>query len=323
MNNTSTKNKVEDILPFDDAFHGSPKQISLEWWYFDAIFNNEYSTHIGFKTLSWKNFGIVTPNIQFYRNGKLVVNSIKRFLFRDFETSKDIPIVKLVKKPVFEFKQDTYNKSSEWIYSCKFKKGNNAVDLLFKGLTKGWKIETDVESWTVALPKSIVSGEIIVDGEKMSVDGIGYHDHNWNYSILSVINYGRGWYWGRINSKSFVLVWANIIKSSKKSDKLAIINKDYNGYMNINPKNIFFESEKFSRINHKKIPTYFKLQIDDVVKDKPVKVDVEMELQNFHYGKQLISDYWRYHVKSKGFIEVDSHKETVNNTQIMEYVKFS
>ena len=52
MNVNSVKPNVDDILPSDDAFHGSPKRISAEWWYFDAIFSNKYSAHIGFKTFS-------------------------------------------------------------------------------------------------------------------------------------------------------------------------------------------------------------------------------------------------------------------------------
>jgi len=323
MNNHYTKSIVEDILPSDDAFHGSPKHVSAEWWYFDAIFHNQYSAHIGFKTFSRKKIGMVSPNIQFYKDGKLVVNISKRFLFRNFETSKEIPIAKLFKKPVFEFNQDSYNKTGEWIYNYKLKIGNNAVNLEFKGLTQGWKIETDKESWTVALPKAIVSGEITVNGKKMNVNGIGYHDHNWNYSMLTVMNYGRGWYWGKIRSKSFVIVWANIIKSSKKSELVAVINQDNKGYLNINPENILFKAGNFSRINYKKIPKSFKIQINDKVKEKLVKVDVNMESQNFHYGKQLLADYWRYHVKSNGNISVGSTTENLDNeVQIIEYLKY-
>ena len=323
MNKNFVKPNVEDILPSDDAFHGSPKRISAEWWYFDTIFNNKFSAHIGFKTFSRKKLGMVSPNIQFYKDGSLVVNTAKRFLFRNFETSKEIPIVKLFKKPIFEFNQDSYNKSGDWIYNYKLKINNNAVDLEFKGVTKGWKIETDNECWTVALPKAIVTGEIVVNGKKMNVNGIGYHDHNWNYSMLTVMNYGRGWYWGKISSKSFVIVWANIIKSSKKSEILAVLNQDNNGYLNINPKNIHFKAEKFSRVNYKKIPTCFRLQIDDIVKDKSIKIDIKMESQNFHYGKQLLADYWRYHVKSLGKISVGSKTESFDNKiQIIEFLNY-
>lgn len=56
----------------------------------------------------------------------------------------------------------------------------------FKRTTKGWKIVTDDLSWIVALPKAIVKGHIILNGENIKVRGIGYHDHNWN-STMSII----------------------------------------------------------------------------------------------------------------------------------------
>ena len=142
----------------------------------------------------------------------------------------------------------------------------------------------------MALPKAVVKGVIVVNGKEMYVNGIGYHDHNWNYSILTVMNYGRGWYWGKIRSESFVIVWANIIKPAKRSQLIAVVNQDKDGYLNINPKNIHFNVLKFLRKGYKKIPISFKLQIEDEICDKIVKVDVNMESQNFHYGKQLLAE---------------------------------
>jgi len=323
MNYNYAKPNVADILPSDDAFHGSPKRISSEWWYFDAIFDNKYSAHIGFKTFSRKKLGMVSPNFQFYKDGRLVVNTAKRFLFRNFETSKEVPIAKLFKKPVFRFNQDIYDKSGDWIYNYKFKINDNAVDLEFKGVTKGWKIETDNESWTVALPKAIVSGVIVVNGKKMDVNGIGYHDHNWNYSMLTVMNYGRGWYWGKIRSKSFNIVWANIIKTKKKSEILAVVNQDNNGFYNIDPGKIHFKAEKYTRINGRNTPTSFILQIDDIIEEVSVKADLKMESENIHFDKALLAPYWRYHINTVGNISIGNKKEQVNPNHIMEFLSFS
>jgi len=323
MNYISPKPNVENILPSDDAFHGSPKRISAEWWYFDAIFDNKYSAHIGFKTFSKKKLGMVSPNIQFYKDGKIIVNTAKRFLFRNFETSNKVPIVKLFKKPIIEFNQDSYNRFGDWIYDYKLRINNNAVYLKFKGTTKGWKIETDYESWTVALPKATVSGEIIVNGKKISVNGIGYHDHNWNYSMLTVMNYGRGWFWGKIRSRSFVIIWANIIKSAKRSEILAVISQDNNGFYNIDPSKMYFKSEKSTRIHGRKTPTCFTLQINDIIKDISVKADIKMESENIHFDKALLAPYWRYHINTSGYISIGNKKEQVNSNHIMEYLSFS
>ena len=323
MNNTTTKANVEDIVPSDDAFHGSPKRISAEWWYFDAIFNNDYSAHVGFQTFTKKNFGMVSPKIHFYKDGKLIVKAAKRYLFKNIEASKEFPIVKILGKPVFTLKEDLYKQSKDWIYDYKFKIKDNAVDLNFKGLTKGWKIETNNESWTVALPKAIVKGEIVVNGKKMNVEGFGYHDHNWNYSMLTVMNYGIGWYWGKIISKSFSMVFANIVKSKKRSNLIAVINQDGGGYLNIDPNKINFSIVKTSQIKHKRFPTGFRIKINDIVDNVPLNVDITMESKNHHFTKQLLADYWRYHVISQGEITIGSKTDKLNNDiQIIEYLKY-
>jgi len=169
----------------------------------------------------------------------------------------------------------------------------------------------------------LLSGEIIVNGKKMSVEGIGYHDHNWNYSMLTVMNYGRGWYWGKIRSNSFNIIWANTVKTAKRSEILAVASKDKNGFFNINPENIRFKVEKFIRVRGRKIPACFTLQIDDVVNDTPIKVDVKMKSENIHYGKALLAPYWRYHINTLGFISIGDKKEQVDATHIMEYLSFS
>jgi hypothetical protein len=274
-------------------------------------------------TFSRKNLGMASPKLEFYKDGKLVSNNSKRYRFKNFNTSKKVPIVKLFNNPIIEFDNDRYKSKGEWIYKVKTKLNDNAVDLVFTGITQGWKIETDFESWTVAQPKASVAGEIIVNGEKMKVNGIGYHDHNWNYSLLTLMNYGIGWYWGKIRSESFNLTWANIIKSSKRSEILAILNEDRDGYFNIDPKNIHLKTEGSTRIRGRKSPTIFSLQIEDIVKNTPIKIDIKMESENIHYGKSRFAPYWRYHMHTSGSISVGNKKEQVNKTHIMEYLSFS
>ena len=317
------KSVATDIIPADDAFHGSPKQISAEWWYFDTIFNNGYSAHLGFKTFSRKNLGMVSPMIEFYKDGKLIVQKQTRHLFKNFITSKKFPKTEILNKPIISFDLDRYNKTGEWFYNFNLKIENNSVNLNFKNLTKGWKIQTEKESWTVALPKAEVSGESIINGEKMNVEGYGYHDHNWNYNLLTVMNYGIGWYWGRIRTKNYNLVFAKIIKSGKKYEILTVINKDQNGFYNISPEKIDFESKKFVRKRRKKIPSEFSLKINETVKNSEIIVDLDLKSEQIHLDKALLAPYYRYHTKAKGFISVDGNKEEISDTQIIEYLRFS
>jgi hypothetical protein len=64
-----------------------------------------------------------------------------------------------------------------------------------------------------------VEGTIKVDNKTIPVKGIGYHDHNWiNFNLVRVVNY---WYWGRLYSDNFTLIYA-FIQCNKKMKGYAI-----------------------------------------------------------------------------------------------------
>ncbi len=263
------------------------------------------------------------PFLEFYKKGELVVEKKKRFLFRNFETSKKYPFVKLFKKPIIEFDYKRYNETGEWAYTIDMNIDGCKANLLFTGLSKGFKIETEKESWTVALPKAKVNGELSFNGKKSKVEGIGYHDHNWNYTFLTALTYGSCWYWGKIRSKNFNIVWANVVKKDGRWDLLAVVNKERDDFYNINPNNIDFKADNYIRDHRKKTPTQFKLKIDDIVNGASIKLDVKMKVRNLHYSSVLRSPYWRYHVDTSGFVSIDGQKERIDNVQIMEFLKFS
>ncbi len=262
------------------------------------------------------------PFLEFYKDGNLEVENKKRFLFKNFETSKKYPLVKLFKKTIIKFDLENYKKEDKWKYKIDINFKDCRANLEFTGLTKGFKIETDDESWTVALPKAEVNGEIFYNGKKRRVEGLGYHDHNWNYTFLSALTYGKCWYWGKISSENFNLVWANVVKKDDRWDLLAVINEEKNGFYNIHPKNIIFETKDHVRNHRKKMPTKFILKIDDVINKTEIKAEIENKVKNIHYSRVLSAAYWRYHVDTSGFISVNGKKEEVNGTQIMEYLSF-
>lgn len=317
------ENIPEDITPKDDAFHGSIKRLAAEWWYFDAIFDKGYAIHIGCMTFSKKKRGNVSQVLEIYKDGKLIFGERKKHKFKHFKTSKKIPLVKIDNNDFIRFNQEKYKKNGQWIYNVSIKIDEYEAVLTFKVTTKGWKIETDKESWTVAAPKAEVTGKLILNGKKIDVKGVGYHDHNWNYTLLTLLTYGKGWYWGRIMTENYNLIFANIIKSRSKSVLLSVINVDKNGYLNVKPENIDFKLDKTCKIKRKKVPSRFKIQIDSLEGEKPIKVDVLLDTKQIHYERRLLfMSYFRFHEKSRGYISVNGKKEKVGNVQIMELLKF-
>ena len=64
-------------------------------------------------------------------------------------------------------------------------------------------------------------------------------------------------------------------------------------------------------------------KINDIVNDIPINAEIKMEPKEIQYNRVLVAPYWRYHAKMTGFISVGSHKETIDNTEIMEFLSFS
>lgn len=315
----NTKRIAEAITPKDDAFHGSRRHIAAEWWYFDALFSNDHSIHVGLRTFSKKKYGLFAPFIEFYKDGDLIIEETLRLPMNKVNISKEKPSVLYDNSEIMQL---NHNKQNQWEYIVDLQTKTCGCNLSFVGTTPGWKFETPAESWTVALPKAQVKGSIIFDGKQMNVEGMGYHDHNWNYTMVTVMNYGQGWYWGKIASKSFNIVWAKIVKSNKY-EILAVVNKDNDTFYNIDPKNINIEVTDFVKVGRFKTPSHFTVRIHEDINGVPLDVDVEMESYGIHYNSVIVAPYFRYHVKSKGYIAFGSDKENVNDQQIMEFLRFS
>jgi len=321
---------VEEIIPKDDAYHGNINLIDIEWWYFDAVFENGYSIHIGFRTYHLKKSGFIQSFINVYKNGEVIAEEMKINLFSNFYPSSKKPTVKIKNKTVFKFDQDHYKKTNEWRYHVLLKIGKQNVDLTFTGTTLGWKIETSDTCWTVPLPKAIVTGSIVVNGKSIEVNGIGYHDHNWGYSPFMALSY-LGWYWGRLAGEKLTITWAKTMINTQKGDLLAIINLDKdvcknNGkFFSIKPENIKFTTNNYKIFQNKWIPTEFDINLKKTISNynNTVDVNIHMETSNIQPQKIITANYWRYHVKSSGNISMGNISEILNNkSQIIEFFSF-
>ena len=310
---------VQQIIPKDDGFHGS-KKLSAEWWYFDGVFSGGYSFHIGIRTFTRKNRGRVILFFELYKDDRVLFEKKKKFSFKEIITKKEYPSVKINNKSILDFDINRYQKENEWVYHITVSIDDCHADLLFTSITKGFKIETEKESWTVAIPKATVQGKIEYKGKTLKVDGIGYHDHNWNYTLMSAFTYGKGWFWGKIKSDTFTVVWANVLKRSGFQDLLAIVSPDYNGFFNINPDNMKFEITSYQKFHRRSIPSSIHLSFQEFIDSHPIHVDVTMKVENVHFTKVFFASYWRYHVHINGLVSLDKKTEQIDKMQIMEYL---
>ena len=103
--NSKSENKgqyyPQDVFLSDDAFHGRGILPFIEWWYFDATFDNGYSIQLSV-SINGIAFGkaIGSERMAIYQNSTLLKRSIKNFLFKNIKVSKETPLVQIKNKTV-------------------------------------------------------------------------------------------------------------------------------------------------------------------------------------------------------------------------------
>jgi hypothetical protein len=322
---TSKKNdNFKPITKKDDALHGPKSYPSAEWWYFDCILDNDYSLHIGFRILSLKNLQILKPSINVYQKSNIIAHETKLIPKKYFFISKNKPLLKIENKSVMAINDSEKTDEKYWTYNVNYKLNKVGVSLKFTGLTEGWKYETINEGWTVSLPQAYVSGKIFFKNENLAVNGTGYHDHNWNFSLKTPAR-GWAWYWGKIRSEHFCLSWANIKKTGilKQTflDRIGVLNTINGSFDVIDVENISISADIFIIKDSRKIPTKFHIYVkqDDLI------IDVNLDTISIHRTQPsaLTIHYWRYFVKVSGIIQKGDTIDEINNvTQIMEFMRF-
>lgn len=316
--------KPAPITPADNAFHGSNNLLDIEWWYFEAIFTNGYSAHIGVRTFHIGKYGIVTVSVEFYHHGKRVRERKKIYLHHDCVFSQEFPYINVGDEVTIRFDTTQHAENNTWVYHVGVELEELGVDLAFTGTTEGWKYEPPSKNcWAVPLPKAEVEGSLRIDGEKHVVQGRGYHDHNWDYTIVTAMN-NHGWYWGKITGEQQTVTWAKTFHTRDQSEHLAVVNMDADGYVMMEPKNISFVTKDAVRDHGQLIPTRFEFHgTGETTEGEPVRVDVEMKAVRTDFEKLFTINYWRYHVLASGHITVGSQKEELENKlQIMEFLLF-
>jgi predicted secreted hydrolase len=327
-NNNGKFLKAVEITPKDDTYHGNLNLLDIEWWYFDAVFTNGYSIHIGFRIYHIRKIGLLQTRITLYKDGKTQKEHLKINLFSDFKTGEIYPDISIKKNCVVEFDKDHYKKNGQFRYMVNLSIKETQINLVFTAKTKGWKIETPNTCWAVPLPKADVKGTIQTDGETISVQGVGYHDHNWSYSPKTAMN-NLGWYWGRICGEQTNITWAKTIENKQKSDLITVLNIDKNQdekqlFFSINPENILLLQDKFELKKRRLIPTEFNLQAKgETIDKKPIVIDIKMHTLDIQYQRIFTIQYYRYHVMTNGIIKIgDKVEELKDKPQIIEFLSF-
>ena len=306
----------QEIELRDDAFHITGLLPFTEWWYFDAKFENGYTVQLGIRVISFLKRFIVFSRLDIYKDGNLLSHKRKTYIMNDFQISSEEPNIKLAEKEIIKGYVD--KDTGKWIYNLSFELYETSAVLQFTGLTKGWTGKVPGSNWVVALPRAEVRGKIRVNGKEIDVKGIGYHDHNWDVKPSAVI-FNYGWTWGKINSKNYTMTWANIMETRSRSNLILVINKKNNGHVNINPKYLKIVTKDSSMQKEEKIQNGFTIEVNN----DNLSIYVDMKVLDIHHVRIMgFMKYWRYHVRCTGSITFENKKETIDEIQMAEFLKF-
>ncbi len=302
----------KDIVLSDDAQHKKGNFGRIETWYYDAVFDYNHSMAIVINVIYAGIFSVVLVGLCLYKNGRLLHEISDRFSYKYFHGSIEKPSIILKNQHVL--KSFEGKKNNNWIFNIEMKDEKYGADLKFSKNSRAWQGKTFLGNWLV-IPKFNVSGNILINGNLIEVNGHGYHDHNIYPIYASVFN--KGYHFGKISKKSYILTWANITKSQKRQQKLAIFNSNKE-YFSIEPDEIEYEIHQKSIDHKKEMPIKYSLKIDS----KKLFLYINAESLNYHHTGIPSVNYWRYHVRNVGEIKIGSLIEKIDNIEISEYLKF-
>lgn len=305
---------TENITLSDDAFHGSQSLHFTEWWYFDAEFTNSYTLQFSIHVYNLFTEGFLTVNLNIYHHGIPIVQERNIYPLDVVDLSKNSPSVYIENTLDMEGTCSSFSYPSYIVF---YTTQNTSIFLEYNGLTEGWKGVTPAGNWAVILPKASVIGYLIINNTRYQVEGLGYHDHNWNVTIVAGMNFG--WLWGKINSPTYTITWADILSTWYQDNPILVVNREKNGYINIPPSNIHITVRGFSFKNGYIIPWRFYITAEY----KDISLNMFIDTTSIDYRTVFgLINYWRYHVHCKGNIKIHGITENIDDYNIAEFIRF-
>ena len=306
----------QDIKLGDDAFHGPGMLPYTECWYFDAMFSNGYSAQMSVRIISAFGKGFVFQRLDLYKNGVLITHDSTSYYLKEIFASSKIPLVQIHGQIILA--GSINNITGNFIYNVSFDFPGSSAVLHFVGCTKGWKGQHQCGDWWAAvLPRATVTGTITIDNTSINVEGMGYHDHNWDVSARACFHFG--WFWGKFNSPEYTATWSAILSTRATVQPIMVVNKKNAGYITIPSETIWFSAKDVLLDHFMFVPHFFNIE----TMTNKVFLVVNMEVISVDHERFMgFMNYWRYHVKCSGIFMVDGHAETVDGLFIAEYLRF-
>lgn len=311
----------ENITPADASYHPSTDTFTIEWWYFEGIFDNGYNAVVNIILWSKNNLGICITHLNIFHETHLddffTTRTVQPMSL--FQGSTSYPYILVNNDLLVDFDSEGYITSGSWEYSLNVSIDGNSVDLDFIGRAPGWQGNTLSGHYGPVLPMADVHGEITIHNKTIEASGLGYHEHAHGISFPVKES---GWYWGKIVDNSSSFFWGKMMNTIfDEQGRAGVFCMENSNFINVKPSDIMMEFLEYQFHQRRFIPTKFVFNVSDMAND--IHIDVTVTTEKIYHLPLGIFNYWRYLIKINGTIEYkDLHEELHNTTQIMEVMRF-
>ena len=210
--------KRGEVEPWEDASRVDGSRGSYEWWYFDSHYPDGTVLVIFFFSKSPINVnGPIKPTATMeltLPDGRKLSDEVTAKI-EDSSYSKDMCDVRI---------GESFCRGDLKHYEVSFVGKTMSARLTLDGTVRAWRSQTgsiffgDEEehyfAWLPAIPEGRAVADIVYDGgERLTLEGSGYHDHNWgNISMMKLMHH---WYWGRAKIGDYKVI-SSWITAQKK-----------------------------------------------------------------------------------------------------------
>lgn len=311
----------QNITPTNASYHPSSDRFTIEWWYFEGIFDNGYNAVVNIILWSRNHIGLCITHLNIFHvddSDEFFTTRTVRSMQR-FNGSTSYPDISIDGEQLINFDRDAFEKSDEWIYTVTVELEGNAVDLRFVGRSQGWVGNTLGGFYGPVLPMADVTGTIKINNKQINVSGLGYHEHAHGISFPIKES---GWYWGKIVGDNASFFWGKMMDTIiHEQGRAGVFSKTNEGFINIRPEYIHMEMSEYVFHQRRFIPTHFVFTVSDP--EQNIFINVTMKTVDIYHLPFGIINYWRYVLSITGkIVYEDVVEELHDETQIMELMRF-
>lgn len=211
--------KPHTVEVWEDGKRSPAHKGDFEWWYFDSIMDDGTSVVVHFETKQ--------PNT-ILKEGPhpvviMTVTTPDGKIYTDCISCKDGDYSISEQGCDMRFGPHTLKGNLEKYFIHVEPVTGIGCDLELHNLRKSWRPgsghlkwgdKNDMLTWLFVVPRGEISGTITYNGKTVSVQGEGYHDHQWGHGASTFFNVNH-WLWGRQNYEDYTVLMFDLVSAKK------------------------------------------------------------------------------------------------------------